>query len=148
MDRAIEADRGDDGTEQADHRGGAVGVPASSVGKLGPHGLRIGGGSEGPERDEDGDHSEDVEDQQQPFHQGQLLCQHGVEEDGEGGDRDDEQSSLPCRRHVARVVENDQALDDCAGQEGDGGDGALPASEAQPTHDVRQELLSPGRGEF
>lgn len=70
MDRAIEADRGDDGTEQADHRGGAVRVPASSVGKLGPHGLRISRGSEGPERDKDGDHSEDVEDQQQPFHQG------------------------------------------------------------------------------
>ena len=51
-----------------------------------------------------------MENQHYPFHEWKFSCEEGVEDNGEGSYRDDDQSAVPTFGNVGRVVEDDEAL--------------------------------------
>ena len=73
-----------------------------------------------------------MNDQYQALHHGQSLGQESVEENCKGSDCNDEHGSVPALKDIAGFVQDYQALNDCASQERDGYDGALPSGCAEP----------------
>ncbi len=114
--------------DDADHEGEPLGRPSAVVFE---DGKDVAGGTtrrEHPQRDDDGKDTDDVEDQDQRFHQRKLLGQRGVEDDGKDGDGDDEHGAMPTLRLIrVRVVQDDQALDDGAVEKGDAHNRGLPS---------------------
>ncbi len=66
-----------------------------------------------PQWDDDDKHAQNVYRQDQAFDKGQLFRKSGVEKDGEHGNSNDEQRSVPSFWYVCiRFVEDYKALDD------------------------------------
>jgi len=79
-----------------------------------------------PQRDNYGEEADDIDDQDYTLHHGKFLGQEGVEDDGKDGDRYGQHCPVPALEYIARVVEDNKALDNCAGEEGRDRHAALP----------------------
>jgi hypothetical protein len=89
-----------------------------------------------------------VDDEDNAFNQGELLCKEGVEENGERSDGAGQERTVPAFEDVIRVVEDDQALNLGASQEGGIGSARLPSKDAEPTDDEADEFLGVPRSKF
>lgn len=89
-----------------------------------------------------------MDDEDESFDEGQFTCEDGVEEYGEGGNGDGDEGAVPGLWVVGWVVEDDEALDLRAGDEGGGGARCLPTEDAHPAHEVGDEFLVFEGGEF
>lgn len=128
----VGAQQGVDGCQQADHERHAVGGPPAQVGD-GAKDVR-GGEPRGqnPQRNEDGEEADQVQNQHQAFDHGKFFGEEGVENDAESGNRDDQERSVPALKVIVDIVEHDQALDDGADDEAERGQADLPAGDGNP----------------
>lgn len=74
-----------------------------------------------------------MDNQHDALDQGQSRGQGCVEDDGEADDGDGQQGAVPGLVFVQLVVQDDQALDDGADNEGDAGEVDLPPGRAEPS---------------
>ena len=71
--------------------------------------------------------------QDDALHQRQFLREKGIEKDREGGDGEDQEGPVPSFENIIRIIEDQQALDLGASQEGGISSPRLPSENAQPT---------------
>ncbi len=127
--------------EKADHDGRPGSGPASIVLELGKDITRTVSWGEDPERNDDGEDANDVKNEDQALDQWKSLGQERVEDDREGGNGDDKHSSVPGLRNVCGVVQDGQALNDCASEERNGHDCGLPPYQTRPAWWVTVRIL-------
>ena len=132
VDGRVGADEGVNRSEKPNHKGQAIGLPLSQVEELGEDLLGVAARGQNPQRDQDGEETKQVEDEDHALDHGEPLCQEGVEDDAEGDDGNDEQGAVPVFEDIIGVVEDDQALDHGSHQEGERCQTDLPSQNRHP----------------
>ena len=104
-------------------------------------------GRELPEDSKDRNESGNMEDYDKDLELGEQIWDHHVDEDGNGDNQPSEECTLPLFWIVVRIVENDQTLNDGAGENRLGCHCRYPSQGREPSNDIARECLLASRSE-
>ena len=97
------------------------------------------------QRNKDGKEAANVNNEDQRFDLWQQASKIRIHKQTEGNDGVEQQSSLPLVGDIVRIVQNQQALDERAAEEGSGAEARLPRNDGDPASQVTQELRATRR---
>jgi len=143
--RRVGADRPVDGADLADTQRQAHVGPAAAVVELGEDDAGVVSGRENPQHDDDGEEAEDVDDEQDVLQQRQGPGAPDVGDEQNEHHGEDQEGPLPPPLQVGGavvgVVDDDQRLDDGAGEKGSRRGAGLPRQSRHPSRHVAQPFL-------
>lgn len=142
---AIVSDQSSERRRQADHGRKTDCWPVAVVLELEEHVRCMSSRRQHPHRNENGEETGKMQDQNAAFNERKTHGQDGVENHREHHDRDGEQSRMPTLKPIVVVVQRNNALDDAAYHESDRGEEDLPPYGAEPAGNVAENLLVLGR---
>ncbi|ROW01749.1 hypothetical protein VSDG_02163 [Cytospora chrysosperma] len=104
-------DPGQDAARDTGERASTQAAPAAAIVEGSEDYLWRIGRREHPERHEDAEEGEDVDDKDKPLDHGKLPGQDRVEEDAKCGDRHGEERAVPALEDIVGLVQHDEPLD-------------------------------------
>lgn len=140
MNRTVSTNEGEHAAHDSDAEREALRVPTAHVDKRGEDFTSIAFGTKNEKRNEDGEESKDVKDQQSSFEFRKKPSSSDIDEDAEQDNGPVEQRDVPVLRDVrVRLAEDEQTLDQTTSQEAAGAQRSKPAAECQPSGNVTQK---------